>query len=344
MSEQVSEQAKRKKLLIRRQEMTRSIVIEQSASLAAIGMNPEHFQEAAVAAILANPNVLNASEKSFAVALRCSVRSGLIPDGREAAIIPFKNQAKFVPMKEGMAKVFTNATGAVLRTGVVYANDKFDCEMGLEPKLEHKPEIMGERGEMIAAYAIAIVPNKDMGRIIHIKVMGMDDLNKAKSASAAKSGPWITWFSQMCEKTVLKSLLSSLAYLLGTGQRGNQFIQILNNDQEFSNQAEAELTNSNADDEGPIIIEQEPEKQEPEKQEPEKQEPEKQEPEKQEPEKQEPEKQEPEKQEPEKQEPEKQEPEKQEPEKQEPEGEDDFHGFAESAEGPGGDDLEGDLD
>ena len=86
---------------------------------------------------------------------------------------------------------------------VVHANDEFEYELGLEPKLKHKPAL-DNRGEK--QYVYAVWKFKDGG--YYFEVMTKEEVMSAKAvsqASGSKFSPWNTAFeAEMWRKTVIK--------------------------------------------------------------------------------------------------------------------------------------------
>jgi hypothetical protein len=95
-----------------------------------------------------------------------------------------------------------------IRSAVVYANDEFKYEAGLEPRLLHRPVRPGaERGVKIAAYAIAV--HRD-GRK-EIELMTAEEIGKVRAVSRASDrGPWVEWEERMWEKTPVRRLFAKL--------------------------------------------------------------------------------------------------------------------------------------
>lgn len=89
---------------------------------------------------------------------------------------------------------------------VVYENDTFEYEYGLEPKLVHRPA-MKDRGKPIYYYAVFTLVNGGFG----FEVMSKEDIdihkNKYSQAAGSKYSPWNTNFDEMAKKTVLKRVL-----------------------------------------------------------------------------------------------------------------------------------------
>ena len=94
----------------------------------------------------------------------------------------------------------------VVQAQIVYANDHFECQYGLEPKLIHVPAD-SDRGAPVKVYAMFRTKSGGYG----FEVMSMDDVRKhaEKYSKAYSSGfsPWTTNFEEMAKKTVLKRAL-----------------------------------------------------------------------------------------------------------------------------------------
>jgi recombination protein RecT len=89
----------------------------------------------------------------------------------------------------------------------VYANDEFDVAYGLEDALRHKPVVIGDRGDVIAYYAVA----KLVGGGHAFVVLSKADVEKIRKRSRAKdSGPWQTDYDAMAKKTCIRRLFTYL--------------------------------------------------------------------------------------------------------------------------------------
>jgi recombination protein RecT len=85
----------------------------------------------------------------------------------------------------------------------VYEKDHFEYRLGDDEKIIHVPAIDGERGKLIAVYAI--VRTKDGG--VYREVLNRTDVEKVRASSKAqKSGPWMEWEEEMWKKTALKRI------------------------------------------------------------------------------------------------------------------------------------------
>lgn len=188
--------------------------LEQVQAALPEGMPASRFVRATVTALLENPDLTGAQPRSLFQAVLRSAQDGLLPDGREAALVLFKQKgeaqprAQYLPMIGGYRKVAAEH-GWALRTAVVYEADEFEYELGLEPRVVHKPPPVGTmRGEPVAAYAVG--RHQGTGAV-EFEVMTAADIAKVRRTSRAKDhGPWVEWPERMWEKTVGKRLFKKL--------------------------------------------------------------------------------------------------------------------------------------
>jgi len=174
----------------------------------------DKFVRVLMTAVSTTPALVDASRSSLFGACLKLAASGLMPDGKEAAIVTFKLkdgtvQATAMPMISGILKLVRNSGDlASISPGIVCANDEFDYwvdENG--DHLKHRPNLKEDRGDMILAYAVAIT--KDGAK--YIEVMSKKEIEKVRNSSRAKDGgPWSQWYDEMSKKTVLRRLAKRL--------------------------------------------------------------------------------------------------------------------------------------
>lgn len=162
-------------------------------------VTPERFARVAVTAIQQNPEIITASKASILRSLIRCAQDGLLPDGREAALVKFGSDAVYMPMIGGFRKIAAE-NGWAIDTQVVYQGDTFSYELGLNPTLSHRPPPLDkERGEKIGAYAVC---THEDGRKL-VEVMGRAEILKRRDVSKTKNGPlWTKWEAEAFEKTV----------------------------------------------------------------------------------------------------------------------------------------------
>ena len=188
--------------------ITRAVDLN-GAMIQAMGINPDVYREVGVNALVMQPGLAKCSPASVGRAVVRCIQTGLLPNGIEAAIVPFGNEATFVPMIEGRLKLARRATpGIAFRVRLVYAEDVFEHTEGLHPRLEHTPALDGSRsdGSIIAAYAVATFPGGGQ----EFEVFTRADIDRYRSYARSKGGPWQTHFGEQAKKAVLGQLLKRL--------------------------------------------------------------------------------------------------------------------------------------
>jgi len=167
-----------------------------------------------------NPYLLNCKPESILSSIASVALTGITlnPAMKFAYLIPRRSKDGLKCCLDisyiGMIKILTDA-GAVknIASEVVYENDHFTYGFGSNPILEHKPNLLKERGEPIGAYAIAYF--RDGG--FQFEVMAKPEIEKVRATSESwknektrEYSPWETWTDQMWCKTVLKRLIKLL--------------------------------------------------------------------------------------------------------------------------------------
>lgn len=176
----------------------------------------DHFKRMVVTALNINPALANADRRTlFNSCVKCA-SDGLLPDGREAALVVYKTKVKdaqgrerwieavqFMPMVAGIRKRLRNSGEVDSATAeVVYRRDRFKYALGDQAFIEHEPPSLDEdRGDPVGAYAIIKLTSGETIR----EVMGIKEIERARSVSRAKDkSPWVEWWGEMARKTVLR--------------------------------------------------------------------------------------------------------------------------------------------
>jgi len=171
----------------------------------------DRFIRTTITAIQMNPDLLECDKRTLLSGLMKCAQDGLLPDGREAALVKYRNNkggfvtAQYLPMVGGLLKKARNS-GEIkeILAEAVYERDMFSYELGESPKITHKPYWGEDRGVVEAFYAI--VKTKDGG--IYRKVLSKSDVDKIKAKSKARdNGPWVDFYEQMGVKTAIKAVL-----------------------------------------------------------------------------------------------------------------------------------------
>jgi recombination protein RecT len=170
-------------------------------------------------AITLNPDLAEADKNSVLTSCMKAASDGLVLDGREAALTIYNTKVKrngqetwvkmaqYIPMVAGIIKRVRNS-GEVSRLNafVVYENDLFEVEFGLEMSLRHKPNF-ADPGKPIGAYAVCKFKDGE----IDFEFMSLKQIEGIRERSKSKDkGPWQTDWSEMARKTVLRRLSKRL--------------------------------------------------------------------------------------------------------------------------------------
>ena len=177
------------------------------------GYSVEVYTRVALNALKMNPDLGGCTVKSVETAIMRCCELGLLPDGTEAVIYPFKKNARLVPMINGRLKLARQAIpGLVIRARVVYKDETFRHEEGLEPVLVHLPNPDSDQSKesLFCAYGTIRVPGSPEPEF---EVMYRPTLDRYRARSSFPDGPWKSDYQEMCKKTVLGQLLKRLPRL-----------------------------------------------------------------------------------------------------------------------------------
>lgn len=163
----------------------------------------ERFMRVVMTAIQNNPDLLKGSRKSLFNAAMKAAQDGLLPDGREGAMVPFGGDITWMPMIGGIRKKVRNS-GEIATWDVyaVYEKDDFAFELGDEPFIKHRPYLGDDRGKLIAVYSVATLKSGERSR----DVMSVSEVEKIRALSKGKNTPWNnpTFYPEMAKKTVAR--------------------------------------------------------------------------------------------------------------------------------------------
>lgn len=202
-------------------------------------ITPEKFQRTIITAAQQNPKLLQCDRQSLITACMKAAQDGLLPDGREAALVPFEQSyrdgddwkkrllVQYLPMAFGIRKkILQSGEIRDVYTAVVYRQEieqgLFIYEEGSERTLRHKPLLdpafEPKDEDIAAAYSVATFNDGTMS----FEVLRRSEINKIRQTSQTgaigrtvkwgkdkgkeipPSGPWVDWFSEMARKSAIK--------------------------------------------------------------------------------------------------------------------------------------------
>ena len=174
-------------------------------------LTPERFTRITLSALSTNAKLAETTPQSFLGAMMTAAQLGLEPNTPlgQAYLIPYRNhgvlECQFQLGYKGLIDLaYRSGEVSTIQAHVVYENDEFEYELGLEPKLRHVPA-KSDRGDPVFFYAVFRTKDGGYG----FDVMSVDDVraHAKKYSEAYSNGPWQTNFEEMAKKTVLKRVL-----------------------------------------------------------------------------------------------------------------------------------------
>ncbi len=193
-------------------DMVKAMLPEIKKALPSV-ITPERFTRIALSALNNTPQLQQCTPMSFLGALMNAAQLGVEPNTPlgQAYLIPYKNKGKLecqfqLGYKGLIDLAYRNGQMQTIQAQCVYANDYFEYEYGLEPKLVHRPA-SSNRGELVFFYGVWRATTGGYGFSVMSKEE-MDDYAKTYSrAFSSDFSPWKTSYVEMAKKTVIKQAL-----------------------------------------------------------------------------------------------------------------------------------------
>jgi len=185
-------------------------------------MPVERFMRVVLTAVNSSPELLQADRQSLFESAMKAAQDGLLPDGREGALVIYNTKVskrgesdrwikkvQWMPMVAGIMKKARNSGEiALITAGCVWGGDKF--RYWIDDEGEHifyEPSDKQDRSVFVKAFAMA----KLKDGTVYALPMSPSDIDKVRAASKAKDGPaWNNWYDQMAQKAAIRRLAKRL--------------------------------------------------------------------------------------------------------------------------------------
>jgi len=166
-------------------------------------MSVDIFVRVVLTAVQKKIELLEADRKSFYDACLECAKEGLLPDGKEAALVVYKGKVSLLIMVEGIQRqLYKYANVSKIISHAVYEHDQFDWEQGDNEFIRHKPTLE-DRGNFKAVYAIFKMNNGEVFR----EVLNKSEVDYLKNAGFGAEGAfWKKWYGEMAKKSVIHRL------------------------------------------------------------------------------------------------------------------------------------------
>jgi len=175
----------------------------------------ERYLRVVLTAVQNNPALAKADRPSFWNACMKAAQDGLLPDGREGALVIYNTNVKgswiakvsWMPMIAGIRKKVRNSGEiATMDVQAVHAKDAFEFELGDDPFIKHRPFIGGDRGPLVAVYSVVTLKSGEKTRDVMTRseVEYVRDTYSKRDREGKLSPAWVKSFDEMAKKTVFR--------------------------------------------------------------------------------------------------------------------------------------------
>lgn len=190
----------------------------QFAEVLPAGVDAKRFTRLVIGTIIANPSILDCTRDSIIRSVRDAASLGLVPTGLlgSAYLVPYKNkrtgqmEAQLIPGYRGLIDL-ARRSGEIdaIEANTVRLRDRFRIYKGTVSGVEHEPFIPDptlapedrDPGPYVGAYMVATLK----GGHRQVEWMTTDEIEAVRKRSrASDQGPWVTDWSEMARKTVVR--------------------------------------------------------------------------------------------------------------------------------------------
>lgn len=186
----------------------------QISQLLPAHISPQKFISMAVNHLARNEKLKECTARSILGAILQASHLGLdlTPELGQAYLVPYKDtkkgevNAEFQIGYRGLVSLMID-TGMIshVEAHVVHENDNFDIELGVDPKLTHKPEFNGDRGDIVLVYGVITYTNGNK-RFDWMNKKDVYSLRARSKSYKSDFSPWKTDEAEMWRKSILKRM------------------------------------------------------------------------------------------------------------------------------------------
>lgn len=144
---------------------------------------------------------------SFYNAIMKSARSGILPDGVNAYLIPYGRECQLQYSYRGLCDMaIREGIATHFKADIVRYNDEFEWANG--ELVRHVPSGWDdeERGEIVGCWVGAHIPT---GEWVYER-MSLSEIEDVRKCSQNPNGVWAKWWGEMAKKSVLKRLFKKM--------------------------------------------------------------------------------------------------------------------------------------
>lgn len=190
-------------------EIVKHELVENGAKLRA--SLPDHLKDSAgdfirlaLVEFRRTPALQNCAPASVVAAVLDCARLGLKPGPLgHVYFVPYRTDCTLIIGYRGLIKLALRSGDiTAVEAHPVFETERFDVELGSEPKITHVPDYSVPRSPQNVRLVYAIAHKAD-GRSL-FDVMTRGEIEAIRNRSKARGGPWATDWIEMARKTVVK--------------------------------------------------------------------------------------------------------------------------------------------
>lgn len=170
----------------------------------------DRFIRTAQAAITGNSYLLNCTKQSLYLAVEQAARDGLIIDSKQATIVSFGKEAKYMPMIGGLMLLARNSGQVTTPVSeIVYENDHFLYHIkNGKVEIDHTPHIFGDRGKPIGVYSSCVIRGTDE---VIAEVLTAEQVQSIRDQSKAKDSlMWTKFWEEGWKKSAFRRMFKRM--------------------------------------------------------------------------------------------------------------------------------------
>ena len=186
------------------EDTTNRACVDAKELLLQVGIRPEAYARVVLTALsTGSPKILDCKPQSLRNSILKCATLGILPDGDQAAIVPYGGSAKLVVGWKGMYDLAREAIpGIAFVMEAVTEEDDFVYEEGLKPILRHVKNPTGARcmeSNFVASYVLAFMPGNDMPERVVMFKSEIDYIRKTYTWEGSEA--WINAYAEQTKKT-----------------------------------------------------------------------------------------------------------------------------------------------
>lgn len=180
-------------------------------NLQGTGISVNRFLATAKTAIQTHPQkdkLEQADRNSLYLAIKKSASDGLMPDGREAALVVYGNTAQYQPMVQGLVKLARNS-GEIesINSEVVFENDEFELYYDFDgTKFKHSPNWKEDRGQPVLVWASVKLKSGEVIARAYPKDRIMQIASRSKMSKNYQPNQGLDW-EEFWRKAAIRNIL-----------------------------------------------------------------------------------------------------------------------------------------